>query len=146
MTSPVTLARADVAKLLPQLKSAEERWWDTHGALIIGNEFDSAVVATYYEKVSFKVPGGSYTPDFMHVLADGRMVYVEVKALILKTKIIDRRDGTSEVKQVHNSRAQHGYREARSKLRAAAECYPFYIWVEARVGKRGEHELEIINP
>ncbi len=146
MTSPLILARADVRKLMPTFRSAEERWWHTHGALVIGNEFGADVLRTFYEPASWAIPGGTYKPDWLHVLADGRLVFVETKALILKNKIIDRADGTSEVKQVHNSRAQHGYRDARLRLRSAAECYGFFVWVEARIGKHGEHEIEIINP
>ncbi len=146
MTEAVVLARADVRKLMPAVKSHEEAWWQTHGALYVANEFGCAVAVTLYEPASWSIPGGSYKPDFLHMLADGRMVFVEVKALILKDKVITRRDGTAEVKQVHNSAAQHGYRDARLRLRAAAEVYPYFVWCEARIGKRGAFEFEIINP
>ena len=141
----VVLARADVRRLVKGFDSELERWWDTHGALIIGNECASAVVMTYYHPLTFHLPGGTYTPDFKHILADGRVVLIEVKALILKTKYVDLADGTSEAKQVHNSRAQYGYRDARAKLRAAASIYPCFLWVEARIGKRGAYEIEFIN-
>ncbi len=145
-TSPVVVvARVDVRKLLPAFDSENERWWHTHGALIIGNEFDCPVALTHYHAHTWHLPGGTYTPDFTHILDDGRLVVVEVKALILKNKIIDHADGTSEVKQVSNNRVQHGYRDARTKLRTAAACYPWATWVEARIGKRGDYELEIIN-
>ena len=41
---------------------------------------------------------------------------------------------------------QKGYRDARSKLRAAADVYRWLTWFEVRVDGRGGFELERIEP
>jgi len=118
------IARANLAALLPRYDSQAEVWWATHGALLIADELNTAVALTEYHALTWHVPGGSYTPDFTHILADGRLVQVEIKG----------------------SRAQRGYRDARSKLRAAASRYPWATWFEARLDGRGGFELELIAP
>jgi hypothetical protein len=90
-------------------KSKAERHWAANGPLLIADEFFTAVAVTLYEPISFSLPGGRYTPDFLHILATGEMVFVEIKA----------------------TRKQKNYRDARSKLRAAAELYPYFYFVEA---------------
>lgn len=91
-----------------EYKSNGERRWANEGAAIIHTEFMAPVAVTLYEPISFNVPGGRYTPDFLHILSTGEMVFVEIKA----------------------TRLQKNYRDARSKLRAAAEVYPYFHWVE----------------
>lgn len=146
MDATLILARADVSRLLPRFDSDIEAWWERNGALILGNELECGVARTEYHPMTFLLPGGGYTPDFLHILTDGRLVFVETKALILKTKFTEGQDGTVTAKQVHNSRAQKGYRDTRTKLRAAAELHPWALWAEVRVGKRGgEWELEFIQ-
>ena len=78
---------------------------------IIEGATGQAVVLTMYEPVTFHIPGSNYTPDFLHILADGEQCFVEVKG----------------------SKAQRGYRDARAKLRAAADVFPFYSWFEVRI-------------
>lgn len=90
------------------------------GAILIGEDLSCPVQLTLYEPLSFNIPGGSYRPDFLHILQDGRLVLVEIKG----------------------SKRQPNYRDARSKLRAAAELYPWAAWVEARVDGRGACEIE----
>lgn len=59
---------------------------------------------------TFKIPGGGYTPDWC-ILIDGQWVFVENKA----------------------SKKQANYRDARSKLRAAAALNPWFRFYEVRL-------------
>lgn len=120
MTSSELVARADLSALLPKYDSAGERWWATYGPLLIAGDAHQPVALTLAHPLAFAVPGGRYTPDFLHILQDGRLVLVEIKG----------------------SKRQPNYRDARSKLRAAAELYPWAAWVEARVDGRGACEIE----
>lgn len=101
-------AKANAAALVPQYKSGSERQFALLGRAILREHFDVAVAAMFYEPCRWKIPGGNYTSDFMAVMEDGRIVLVEVKG----------------------SRKQKGYRDARSKLRAVAEIYQFFTWIE----------------
>ena len=101
-------AKANVQVLAPQYKSGSEAQFALLGRAILREHFDVAVGAMFYEPCRWKIPGGHYTPDFMAILEDGRVVFVEVKG----------------------SRKQKGYRDARSKLRAAAEIYKMFTWIE----------------
>jgi hypothetical protein len=103
-------------------KSNAERAWAAHGGHYLLAHFMAPVVQTYYEPFSIKLPGGSYTPDFLHILDNGGMIFVEIKG----------------------SKHQRNYRDARSKLRAAAALHPWADWIEA-VGGASGFELESIN-
>lgn len=115
-------ALADVAALTRQYRSKTETYWADIGEVYIADEFNARVVDQRYEPVSLAIPGGKYTPDFLYILETGQTVFVEVKG----------------------SKRQKNYRDARSKLRAAAEVYPFWTFVEA-VGGRTGFELEVIG-
>jgi hypothetical protein len=118
------VARANLAALVPVYDSKAEEWWATYGALLLADELAQAVSLTLYHPLTFHLPGGSYTPDYCHILADGTMVVIEVKG----------------------SKMQKNYRDARAKLRAAADVYRWLTWYEARVDGRGGFELERIAP
>ena len=90
-------------------RSDAERAWANQGAHYLAMEYACPVAVTYYEPFTIKLPGGKYTPDFLHILANGTIVFVEIKG----------------------SRKQPNYRDARSKLRAAAEIHPWADWIEA---------------
>lgn len=98
---------ANLDALIPQYKSKAEEDYAIFGAAIIPQELGQLVVLTMYEPMAFYIPGGRYRPDFMHLLEDGSVVFVEVK----KNKHLK------------------SYRDSRSKLRAAAEVFPFFTWV-----------------
>jgi len=123
----MTRARANVAALLRPFKSAHEGAFAQVAHALLAGEFGLAVERLDYEPVTWNLPGNRYTPDFVAILEDGRIVHVEVKG----------------------SRKQRGYRDARSKLREAAAMYPEYTWVEAIVTLRqGELlgiSLEVID-
>jgi len=110
-------AKADVAAMLRQFRSEYEGAFAQIAHALLADEFGSPVERLDYEPVTWNLPGNRYTPDFVAILADGRIVHVEVKG----------------------SRQQRGYRDARSKLREAAAMHPEYTWVEAVVTlRRGE--------
>jgi len=98
--------------------SAAECAWSTGGYLSLNADpmfADFDVVATMlYEWQSFKLPGASYTPDFLCIMQSGTLVYIEVK----------------------ESKFQGSYRDSRSKLRAAAALNPWFYFVMA-VWKKG---------
>ena len=95
-------------------KSVYEELWASEGALIIQHELLTPVAVTLYEPMTFRIPGGRYSPDFQHILKTGEIVFVEVKA----------------------TRMQKNFRDAHSKLRAAAEVYPYYHWILAFAPRR----------
>ena len=99
-------------------RSDAERSWAASGNHYLLSHYGVTVVKTYYEPFTVNLPGGRYTPDFMHILGNGQIVFVEIKG----------------------SKAQKGYRDARSKLRAAAELHPWADWIEAVGSSRFEIE------
>lgn len=117
-------ARVDVARLVEPYKSKTEKAWSKIGALWVGDWYQSQVLDERYEPLTFRLLGGSYTPDFGYLLSDGRLVFVETKG----------------------STHQKNYRDARSKIRAAAELYPWFIFCEARPVKGGNWHFEEIAP
>lgn len=113
----------ELITFLQSSRSSLERRWQESGRAEIEKKF-GPVCVMLYEWVSFKLPGGSYTPDFNYLLADGCWVHVEVKG----------------------SRMQSNYRDARSKLRAASTLNPWYTFVEVRPEKGGMWTLEVVKP
>jgi len=101
-------AMANVEALIPSYKSGAETEFAGIGIALLGAHFWTEVMLLLYEPCRWAIPGGHYTPDFMAVLQDGRVVFVEIKG----------------------SKKQRNYRDARSKLRAAQAVYPMFIWVE----------------
>ena len=101
-------AIADVEALIPRYKSDSEQQFASLGAIILRDALGIEVVEMRYEPCRWAIPGGHYMPDFLCVMSQGQIIFVEVKG----------------------SKKQKGYRDARSKLRAAAEIYPFFSWVE----------------
>lgn len=94
----------------PAYKSGLESRWSVIGPTIISEQFGTQVVRTMYEPFSLNLSGGSYTPDFMHVLADGRVIIVETKG----------------------SRFLRSTADSRSKFRAAAVDFSmfYFVWVD----------------
>jgi hypothetical protein len=115
-------AKANITRLVDPYRSKAERDWSNLGPVILPDELGGSVVVTHYEPMTIHLPGGKFTPDFLHILNDGRLVFCEVKG----------------------SKRQKNYRDARSKLRAAACIHPWATWIEARQS-RGGWELELIN-
>lgn len=116
-------ARANIAALAPQFDSKAEAWWDRYGALLVAQEYGQPVALTQYHPVTFRLPGETYTPDFLHVMADGALIFIEVKG----------------------SAHQRNYRDARSKLRSAAEVFAWAAFYETIVNGKGCEKLERIG-
>lgn len=115
---------AEMLKFLATARSGTEAEWLSQGHIpLIENVTGQKVVFWNYEWVTFRLPGASYTPDYFYLLDNGIQVYVEVKG----------------------SKAQANYRDARSKLRAAASLNPWARFFEARVAKRA-WDFEEITP
>ncbi len=115
-------ALANMADYAPRMRSQlEQNWWN-FGHIYINELANERVSVTLYEPVSFKLPGGSYTPDFLHITEKGQMFFVEIKG----------------------SKHQKGYRDARSKLRAAAELHPWFTFLEVRQ-ENGDWTVERIK-
>jgi len=102
-------AIADVQALIPRYRSDSEQQFAFLGAIIMRDALGIEVIEMRYEPCRWAIPGGHYTPDFLCVMSQGQIVFVEVKG----------------------SRKQRNYRDARSKLRAAAAMYPWFTWCEA---------------
>ena len=121
LTDGAPWARANVDRLVDPYRSGVEREWSTVGSLLLEDELGTSVALTLYEPFVVNLPGGRFTPDFLHILDDGRLVFCEVKV----------------------SKRQKNYRDARSKLRAAACLHPWALWLEAR-RPRGNWEIEVL--
>lgn len=106
----------------PSSSGTEQKWSGYLGSAAIEDKF-GPIIFVGYNWFSFKLPGGFYTPDYCYFLESGQWVIVEIKG----------------------SKRQANYRDARSKLRAAATLNPWHIFVEA-MPKDGVFQLEIIKP
>lgn len=113
----------DKLKFLLAGRSRAEMEWRRVGMGLIGLALRAPIVFQGYEWFSFKVPGGSYTPDFNYLADNGRWAHVEIKG----------------------SKLQKNYRDARSHLRAAATLNPWFCFYEARFEKAA-WKLEMIEP
>ena len=118
----MTTAIADVYALIPDYKSGAEQTFAGFGGMYWRANFGNDLMLLLYEPCKWKIAGGWYTPDFMAIMEDGNVVFVEVKG----------------------SKRQRNYRDARSKLRAAAATYPMFTWVE--VVQEGGWQVEVLNP
>ena len=101
------LALKGFARFLLKAESAQEIKWLKFATTVIKETFKSDVIITKPKPCSFNLPANSYTPDFLHILKDGRRVYVEVKG----------------------SEFQPGYRDSIAKLRMTATLYYYDIFI-----------------
>jgi len=130
------LARVDLSALVPTYKSKLEEEFANHvGLILLEDACQCEVALMLYEPCTWHLAGGKYTPDFCAFLQDGRVAFVEIKG----------GRGASPSLRSKAARAQKGYRDTRSKLRAAAETYPMFLWFEVRMGG-GDCDIERIGP
>lgn len=109
----------DVSKFYPKFKSkAEADWWHI-GRAIIKDHCGLETKVLLYEPITFNLPGGKYTPDFLHLMEGGSHIFVETKG----------------------TRKMGSYRSSRIQWRGAAKIHPWYTWIMA-VGKLESWELE----
>lgn len=114
-------AKANISALVPQYRSKIEEDFATFGPIYLADHFGERVQVMMYEPFRLKIPGGHYTPDWLAILQSGTVVIVESKG----------------------SKRQKNYRDARTKLRAVAEHFPFFTFVEA-IGKGQAWTLEVL--
>lgn len=91
-------------KNLLGFQSRTEETFFEEGAAWIHAAYNKPVLAMFYEWVSFNLPSSTYTPDFMVMLTDHSLVFVEVKG----------------------SKNQRHYLPTRYKVRVAASLNPFF--------------------
>lgn len=104
-------------------RSSHEMQWRGVGSALLEDELGSPVAWSGYEWLTFRIPGGLYTPDFMYIFENGEFAFVEVKG----------------------SKKQRGYVSTRQKIRASASLNPWFYFFEA-VGKGLSWEIEQIKP
>lgn len=119
---PLRQAVRGMADFLLKAESREEIRWLLEGVPVLERHFEKKVELDRSKAVSFKLPGGIYTPDFFYILEDGRRIHIEVKG----------------------SKFQPNYRDARSKIRTAATLYWFDTFCEARIEEK-QWVIEIIE-
>jgi len=105
-------------------RSQAEVDWQSIGTHVIQDMYGKQVAFVGYEWESYKIPGGSYTPDFLYIFTTGERVCVEVKG----------------------SKMQASYRDARARLRVAASLNPWIIFIEADKDKQQGWKIETIKP
>lgn len=94
-----------------QFRSKTEEIFAMLGAGLVSQHCAKPVVIMKYEPITFNLPGGRYTPDFMVIFEDGEILFIEIKG----------------------SKRQKNYRDARSKLRSAHAIHPYFTWAEIRI-------------
>lgn len=108
MTNPELKALVDFANR-PYDSRIEEEWHNS-GSIYLVHYFNQNCIRTDYQPITFNLPGKiSYTPDFLHILADGRVIICEIK----------------------NSPKNKGYQTTLNKIKTAQEIYPYFIYIIA---------------
>lgn len=105
-------------------KSNTEADFYQFGRYSLEHKYGSPVHLLLYEWMSFNLPSSIYTPDFAAILADGRMVFVEVKA----------------------SKKQRHYLISRYKMRVVSSLNPFFDFCIAIPEERSHNTLWDIDP
>jgi hypothetical protein len=109
MTLDDNYAQAMIEFAIPKYRSKIEEEYATLGEILVHEWLGVRVLLTHYEPLIFQLPGAfSYKGDFMHVLEDRRILFVEVK----------------------NSKKQKGYRITHNKILTAAAIHPYFMWAE----------------
>lgn len=116
-------AIADVSQLYPKYKSKAEERWSAFGSHHLFVLLGHLTYIQHYEPVTFNLPGGKYTPDWLHILENGQVVIVENKG----------------------SKKQKGYPAARIRLIQAATIHFYFTFVEAVVSGDG-FICEVVKP
>jgi len=113
--------------------SLPEKEFSTTGFFLLADTVPAGVhiEVMLYEWVTFNLPGGKYTPDFMVRLSNGVEIFVEVK-----------QESFSKKGKVFRGQS---YRDSRSKLRAAASLNPWWRFYMA-IYSHGGWRLEYIEP
>jgi hypothetical protein len=123
---PVRKTVESWAKFLLEAESREELRWQAMGIPLLEDYYEQKVALWKPKAVSWQLPGGRYTPDFLYIFEDGLRLNVEVKG----------------------STFQAGYRDARAKMRVAATLYWFdnFMMVMPNPDARASWLLEEVSP
>lgn len=112
------------ARYLLNAESLEEQRWKVMGTPLLEEYFGGArVVLCRPKAVSYQLPGGRYTVDFLYFFDDGMRLAVDVKG----------------------SKFQKGYKDSVAKIRAAATLH-WYDRFMMVMWERGKWQLEEILP
>lgn len=112
------------ARYLLNAESLEEQRWKVMGTPLLEEYFGgSKVVFCKPKAVSYQLPGGRYTVDFLYFFEDGMRLAVDVKG----------------------SKFQKGYKDAVAKIRAAATLH-WYDRFMMVMWERGKWQLEEVLP
>lgn len=112
------------AAFLLKAESLEEKRWQTMGIPLLEDHYGMKIKLWKPKAFSFKLPGGSYSPDFFYIFENGMRLHIEVKA----------------------NKFQANYRDARSKILAAATLYWFDNFMMVTRGVANGWDLEEIPP
>jgi len=114
------LAEAIIDSAFPKYRSDKEEEYAILCEMLIDDWLQVRTLNTQYEPAIWLLPGGlKYKPDFMHILEDRRILFVEVK----------------------NSKKQKGYRVTRNKLVTATALYPYFMWAECIADRAWKYEV-----
>ncbi len=109
MTPDDNYAQAMIEFATPKYRSKVEEEYAALCEILVHEWLNVRVLLTHYEPIAFNLPGAfKYTPDFLHVLEDRRILFVEVK----------------------NSKKQKGYRVTHNSIKTAAAIHPYFMWAE----------------
>lgn len=112
--------------LLPSVSREEKEWIEGVGLRVIEEKFPAYGPPMFcgYEWISFKVPGGTYTPDYSYRFRNGKWIHFEIKG----------------------SPFQPNLRDARSKIRIAATVNPWDTFAWAMRKGAVPWEVQIVKP
>jgi len=112
--------------LLPSVSREEKEWFEGVGLRVISEKFPELGAPMFcgYEWVSFRLPGGSYTPDYSYRFRNGKWIHFEIKG----------------------SPFQPNLRDARSKIHIAATVNPWDIFAWAMRKGKVPWEVHVIKP
>lgn len=112
------------ARYILNAESLEEQRWKVMGTPLLEEYFGGLKVVFCKPKaLSYQLPGGRYTIDFLYIFEDGMRLAVDVKG----------------------SKFQKGYKDAVAKIRAAATLH-WYDRFMMVMWERGKWQLEEILP
>jgi len=101
-----------------------EQGFSQFGKVLLENFFDCKLERLLYHPMTLHLPGNKYTPDFMAIMSNGVTCFIETKG----------------------SKKSKNYRDSRSKLRAAATSFPFWVFIQATGNSALGLTLEEIKP
>lgn len=109
------------AKFLLSAESSFEKRWLQFDKVVIEDYFGGEVQIIKPKVLSFNLPANTYTPDFMYVMKNGDIVFVEVKG----------------------SPFQQGYRDSIAKLRMCATLNYYWKFIMVMPDKESKNGWKV---